>query len=247
VIRQQTFAAPVRTGVRWLCRLVLRTLGVHSRMQGALPPGGALLLANHLGWVDILAMLAHVDCTFVAKREVAGWPVVGWLARRLGVVFVDRARKRDLLCAIPAMTDALARGQRILLFPEGTTGDGRTLLPFKSALVDAAVRARVPVVPIAISASAADMDARALCWIGTETLAQNLPRLRALTSAAVSLRVGTAVPPGACRKMLTHRARLAIFALVNWPAVRGDARCVRVPAGIHTPEGVATGSLMMPR
>lgn len=211
----------MRTVVRWLCRLLLRLVGVRSHLQGACPPTGALLIANHFGWIEILALFGHMDCTFIAKREVAHWPIVGWIARRYGVIFVDRGRKRDLLRAIPAVTEALRQGRRVLLFPEGTTGEGRVLLPFKSALVEAAVQGQAPVVPVAVSASAAGADVQALCWVGGETLIGNLPRLMALSGAAVTLTVGTPLPVQACRKRLTHLARLAILTLVDWPAVRG--------------------------
>jgi 1-acyl-sn-glycerol-3-phosphate acyltransferase len=221
VIPPGTASAPPRTVVRWLCRLLLRTVGVRSRLQGSFPPTGALLIANHFGWIEILAVFGHVDCTFIAKREVAHWPIVGWIARRCGVIFVDRARKRDLLRSIPAVTELLRQGRRVLLFPEGTTGEGRELLPFKSALVEAAVQGQVPVVPVAITASAKGADVQALCWVGGETLLDNLPRLLALSGAAITLTVGTPLPVQGCRKRLTHLARLAILTLVDWPAVRG--------------------------
>ncbi len=187
---------------------------------GAVPPTGALLVANHIGWLDIIAVLAQIECTFVAKREVRTWPVVGWFARQLGVVFVDRTRRRDLLESIPALTQTLAAGRRVLLFPEGTTGDGQQLLPFKSALVEAAVRARVPVVPIAVLATARDRDVNALCWLAEETLLANLPRVRALQDAQLTLRMGTPMPAGRCRKLATHRARGSILAMLRGPAVR---------------------------
>ncbi len=210
--------------VRLLCRGVLRLVRVRSSREGALPPSGALLIANHIGWIDIVALLAHVDCTVVAKREVSRWPVVGWCARQLDVVFVDRTRKRDLLRAIPAVTSALTAGRRVLLFPEGTTGDGQQLLPFKSAMVEAAVQARAPVVPIAVRATARDPDPSALCWLGEETLLANLPRLRSLGDVRVTLQVGTPLWPVRHRKIATHRARSAIQAML-----RGAAVCSRLP------------------
>lgn len=211
----------MRITTRWLCRAVLRLIGVRAALVGASPPPAALLVANHIGWIDIVSLLAHVDCTFVAKREVAEWPVVGWFARRLGVVFVDRTRKRDLLQAIPAVAAALAQGRRVLLFPEGTTGDGRQLLPFKSAMLEAAVRARVPIVPIAVGATARDADAGALCWLGEESLLANLPRLHSLRDVRVTLRIGTPLSAGRGRKLATYRARTAVATMLGGPAVRG--------------------------
>ncbi|MCA0375503.1 MAG: 1-acyl-sn-glycerol-3-phosphate acyltransferase [Gemmatimonadetes bacterium] len=233
---------------RVLCRLVLRVLGVRVTMRGAVPRGGALLVANHLSWLDIVAIGARVDCTFVAKREVARWPVVGVLARALGVVFIDRTRKRDLLRAVPALEAALRRGQRVLLFAEGTTTDGRVLLPFKSALVEAAVRAGVPVVPLALRASCAAGDVRALCWIGDETLAANLPRVWALRAPRVEVwaapalaRRDVVVPAGAApgwvRKQLTCGAHEAVARRTSGGALR------RRPATLRFVRATGSGAV----
>jgi 1-acyl-sn-glycerol-3-phosphate acyltransferase len=203
-------------------------MGVRATTRGAISAEPALLVANHVGWLDIVAVLAQHDCAFIAKREVRTWPIVGPLAVRLGVIFVDRTRKRDLLTSIPALRDALRQGRRVLLFAEGTTGDGRALLPFKSALVEGAVQAGVPVVPIAIRAHAAEGDLRALSWIGDDTLLASLPRVRALRGAGITVHAGAAIAPGPTRKLLTAAAREAIArrlpdgAIVRRPADADD-------------------------
>lgn len=225
-MRRRVVAWCVALCVRLLCRLALRVVGVRVALRGAVPRGGALLVANHLSWIDIVAVLAHVDCVFVAKREVATWPVVGWMARVMGVVFVDRARKRDLLRAVPALASSLASGRRVLLFAEGTTTDGRVLLPFRSALVEAAVIARVPVVPIALTASCEAGDASALCWIGDETLVENLPRVHALRRPRMVVHAAGAIAVGdvcvgrlGLRKALSFAARAAIVRRIGAGAI----------------------------
>ena len=119
---------------RTLCAL----LGVRIQVSGT-PPGhhSALILANHVSWIDILAITATVPAIFVAKREVAGWPLVGWVARTRGTVFVDRQRRRQTADANRAIAGFLAQGQSIVLFAEGTSSDGNRVLPFRSALVGA--------------------------------------------------------------------------------------------------------------
>lgn len=248
--------AVVRRVTRLVCRLTLRVLGVRVAVRGAIPAGPVLLVANHLGWLDILALLAHADCTFIAKREVRGWPLFGAMAARLGVVFVDRRRRRDLLRAIPDTVHALRAGRRVLLFAEGTTGDGRALLPFKSALVESAVRAGVPVVPVAIRAGARAGDLGALTWLGDETLVANIPRLRALRDAELRLHIAPALAPNAGRKVLTAHARAAIarrlpdgaihrLPSVSRPRSRPRSRTSRAVTGALTSTAAAFIALLV--
>jgi lyso-ornithine lipid O-acyltransferase len=120
-------------------RFVLRLLGVRVTVRG-IPPGDAptLVLANHVSWLDIPVIGSLRPLSFVAKAEVAGWPVVGLLARLQRSVFIDRARKAATAEVNAAVAHRLAKGEVIVLFPEGTTGDGNRLLPFRSSLVGAA-------------------------------------------------------------------------------------------------------------
>ncbi|HEY0930538.1 MAG TPA: lysophospholipid acyltransferase family protein [Gemmatimonas sp.] len=199
-----------------LCRGILAVMGVRVSVRGAWPREATLVIANHLSWLDIVAVLARKRCTFVAKNDVRRWPLVGWLGDAVGVIWVDRHHKRDLLRAIPVLQDTLASGTSVLLFAEGTTTDGRALLPFKSGLVEGAVRAGVPVVPMAITASASSGDLHALCWIGDETLVANIPRVFALRDARMTLHVAPAIAPQpltrTARKLATTSARNAIAA-----------------------------------
>ncbi len=200
----------VRFGVRWLCHAVLRLLRIELRTVGQLPPGPALLVANHLSWIDIVAMVAHYDCTFVAKNDVRDWPLVGALGEALGVIWIDRRRKRDLRRAIARLSEALQQGTRVVLFPEGTTSTGRQVLPFRSSLLEAAVISGVPVVPIALSAHAANGQSETLCWVGDETLLAHLPRVAALRQATFEIRILSPLAAGPGRKVQSARARAVI-------------------------------------
>ena len=202
----------VRVLARWLCRGVLALLRIEVRTTGQLPPGPALLVSNHLSWIDIVALVAQGDCSFVAKDDVRDWPLVGTLGEALGVVWIDRRRKRDLLRAIGVLSDSLQRGTRVVLFPEGTTSTGRHVLPFRSSLVEAAVRTGVPVVPIALSTYAADGQGETLCWVDDETLLAHLPRVAALRHARFEIRVLPAIAAGPPRKVQSAAARTAIVA-----------------------------------
>ncbi len=220
--RRRAFA---ERGVSLVSRGVLRALDVAVVQRGPTPRGdasislagprraavpGALILANHLSWLDIVAALASWRCTFVAKREVGTWPIIGTLARAMGVVFVDRTRKRDLLRSIPALEEALRAGECVMLFPEGTTTHGTHVLRFRSALVEAAVRADAPVFPLAIGGGLEARDTLerppAVCWCDEETLTSNVWRLAGARSAFLSLHVGAPVAAQGDRKACTRRA-----------------------------------------
>jgi 1-acyl-sn-glycerol-3-phosphate acyltransferase len=119
-------------------RIICALLGVRIHCVGTPPTHrSVLILANHVSWLDILVITATVPVNFVAKREVAGWPLVGWVARARGTVFVDRERRQQTPAANARIARSLAEGQSIVLFAEGTSSDGNRVLPFRSALVGA--------------------------------------------------------------------------------------------------------------
>lgn len=121
-------------------RVVLAMFAVRVTQSGTPPAPGeaALVLANHVSWLDIVAVGSLRPLSFVAKSEIAGWPVIGTLAALQRTVFIDRARRGATAAVNAAVGDRLARGELVVLFAEGTTGDGTRLLPFRSSLVGAA-------------------------------------------------------------------------------------------------------------
>ncbi|GJD29420.1 hypothetical protein PMNALOAF_0653 [Methylobacterium adhaesivum] len=121
-------------------RVFLHLFGVRVTQSGTPPAPGeaALVLANHVSWLDILVLGSLRPLSFVAKSEIAGWPVVGTLARLQRTVFIDRTRRTATAAVNATVADRLAAGDLIVLFAEGTTGDGTRLLPFRSSLVGAA-------------------------------------------------------------------------------------------------------------
>ncbi|MCB1384918.1 MAG: 1-acyl-sn-glycerol-3-phosphate acyltransferase [Nitratireductor sp.] len=116
-------------------RLVLWLLGVRVHLHGAMAGDRPLMIAaNHISWSDILVLGSIGELCFIAKDEVRGWPVINWLARLQRTVFVDRQRKRDAAIQADTIASRLTEGDVMVLFAEGTTGDGNQLLAFKSAL-----------------------------------------------------------------------------------------------------------------
>jgi len=118
-----------------VCRLALRLLGMRARAEGQPWRGPGAMLANHSSWLDILALNAQAPVTFVAKAEVGGWPGIGWLARATGTLFVRREARGEVAAQARALAERIEAGQTLVLFPEGTSTDGRRVLPFKSALL----------------------------------------------------------------------------------------------------------------
>jgi len=127
---------------RWLqtsSRRLLRVFRVEIESTGNIPSSG-LLVCNHLSYLDILVLSALAPCVFVAKREVKQWPVFGWFAKLAGTVFVHREQRQQAALAVSEIEAALQAGVLVVLFPEGTSSGGETVLPFKSSLLEPATR-----------------------------------------------------------------------------------------------------------
>lgn len=140
-------------------RIALWCLGVRVRLEGA-PlatgpglPGPALMVGNHVSWLDIVILGSQMPVRFVAKKDVAGWPVFGALARLQNTLFLDRTRRSATGEMAGAMQDALNAGDRVVFFPEGTSSDGGQVLPFLSSLFGAVMGPgiHVPVQPFAMA------------------------------------------------------------------------------------------------
>lgn len=113
-----------------------RIVGIHIRAHGSIAAPGALIASNHVSYIDVVALGALSEATFVAKASVARWPVIGFLARLVNTLFVDRSSSQ-CLSQIKSIAGALNDRQSVVLFPEGTSTAGRTVLPFKSTLFEA--------------------------------------------------------------------------------------------------------------
>jgi 1-acyl-sn-glycerol-3-phosphate acyltransferase len=136
----------------WLhgwCQFACRVLGIRVRTHGSIPSSG-LLVSNHLSYLDIVVLSSIRPCVFVGKRDVANWPLFGWLAQAAGTIFVDRERRFGALKSVCLVRDAISNGLAIVIFPEGTSSDGSTVLPFKSALLESAVQLRSPIAAASI-------------------------------------------------------------------------------------------------
>jgi 1-acyl-sn-glycerol-3-phosphate acyltransferase len=165
--------------VREWSRQMLAIIGVTLVVRGTPPTRGpVLLVANHISWLDILVMDAAHPARFVSKADVKHWPVLGALITGAGTLYIERASRRDAMRVVHQMAAALTAGDTLAVFPEGTTGDGRELLPFHANLIQAAISAHAPVLPVALryldGPSGAISDAPV--FLGETTLLQSVWR-----------------------------------------------------------------------
>ena len=137
---------------RWSAKLV-RHLATRLTVHGE-PPRDAdapfMLVSNHVSWLDIFAINAAAPTRFVAKSEIRGWPLVGWLCVKADTLFIERGHRRDLARLDEVIAEALRNGAGMGVFLEGTTTDGNEVLPFHSSLLRPALAAKARIVPVAI-------------------------------------------------------------------------------------------------
>jgi len=137
---------------RW-SRQLLDICGVavdHRIPAGLSAAPRALIVANHVSWLDIFVINALMPCRFVAKSDIRDWPLVGWLCDKAGTIFIARGRMRDVRRIFESLVHALHDGERVAFFPEGGTSAPGTLAPFHANLFEAAIDAGVPVQPFAL-------------------------------------------------------------------------------------------------
>ena len=213
-------AAQRQARIQWWSTQMLRTMGITLRVEGTPHAGGSLLVANHISWLDIVAV--HAVCPqarFVSKADVRAWPLLSRLVDAAGTLYLERERKRDALRVVHAMAQALAAGEMVAVFPEGTTSDGRALLPFHANLLQAAIATSTPVQPVAISFSDAhDAVSRAVEFVGATTLLQSLWRVAIGEGVVARIQLLPAQPSsGAGRRALSESLRGRIAAALDQP------------------------------
>ena len=186
-------------------------VGARRRVSGTPRRQDVFFIANHLSWVDILVLAGATGSAFVAKAELRAVPLIGWLCTLNRTVFVARGQRLQVADQIDALRTAVARGGPVTIFPEGTTGDGRTLLPFKAALLAVLDPAPpgVMVQAVALDYGPATAD---IAWQDEAGLAYSLRLLARPGTFPANLRFAEPFAPAACgdRKAIAAEARKRI-------------------------------------
>lgn len=199
------------------CGVGLHTRGVGGGRFDPHVLNGALILANHVSWLDILVINALRPAHFVAKSEVRRWPLVGLLARRNGTIFIERGRRHAVHDVIRRMVDKLRAGEVCAVFPEGTTSDGSALLPFHANLIEAALEAPAAVVPLAVRYLDHGRPSVRAAYVGETSLVESVLAVLGAPGLHARLDVAAAMSPphAGTRHDLAARARQRMSALLE--------------------------------
>ncbi len=196
------------------------TLKVHMPEGVPVLGQGAMLVSNHVSWLDIYVINAWRPTPFVAKAEIARWPVVGFLATAIGTVFIQRERRGDAKRIVDQLSNVLQAGGLICLFPEGTTGDGRTVMPFHANIFQAAVAAGAPVQPVCLLYERPHQGRRgeqsmAAAYIGDMSLGDTLTAVLRDGPLVAHLHVGEPLTALADRRSASQVAHAAIDGMLK--------------------------------
>jgi len=194
------------------CRLWGKTLcailGVRCDVDGPVPRDGVFLVAsNHVSYLDILVLASLYPSLFLAKREIASWPVFGWIARGAGTIFIDRDQAKDVVRAGRELSERLELGLPLTIFPEGRSSRGVEILPFQPSLLEPAARAGVPCWAASISYETPGSvlpPSRTICWHDNESLLTHFPRLVGLKRVVARVRFAEAPVRSIDRKVLAN-------------------------------------------
>lgn len=187
---------------------LLRVFGFRLRRIGTPLPGATVFVANHVSWVDIVALHSQRMMGLVAKREIASWPVVGWMATRGETIFHQRGSTESLGGVMHQMLARLRSGHSIGVFPEGRTRDGREIGPFHARIFLAAVEAGAPVQPVALRYGAGGDAQSVVAFAPGEGFVANFLRLLGEPARAAEICFLEPIPPGSAE----GRRRIAVLA-----------------------------------
>ena len=186
-------------------RLVVAIVGVRLDVAGAEPVNGALLVCNHISWLDISVLGSVCDCVFLSKSEVRSWPVLGYLVARVGTLFIDRGN--GAAAAASLVASALGEGKSVLIFPEGRTTDGMAVRKFQPRLFQPAMDTASPVQPISLAyVDSAGRNSSIPSFTGEESFFHSLWRTLRSRGLAAIVRVFPPVEHGETRDELARES-----------------------------------------
>lgn len=226
-------AAQRRMAKNWSAGL-LAVLNVKMRLSGAPPDAGmrqVMLAANHVSWIDVYALNSICPARFVAKSEIRGWPVFGWLSRNAGTLFIERAKRSDTARINQSISAALMQGDRVTVFPEGTTSNGTMLRHFHASLLQPAVVSEAMLCPVAIRYRNADGNISKEAAYVELSLLDSLRQI--LLQPWITVELTFADPINSSGKNRRELARLAEQAIASALSLPLPHKSVEKPSGLE--------------
>jgi len=210
-------------------------MGIDIRMTGTLVHPNVIVVANHVSWLDIFALHAAGPVRFIAKAEIERWPVLGRLVGGVGTLFIERARRHDTHRVNQEVAKALDAGDIVAVFPEATTSDGTSVLPFKGSLLQPIVDAAGAVQPVAIRyRTLTGLRSTVPAYVDDVTFVGSFWRVSGAAELVVDIVAAKPLPAqGKHRRELAQQARVEWFAqlshrhAVSPPPVPGDGARLR--------------------
>jgi len=200
-------------------RRLLRVFRIETQFTGDIPSRG-LLVCNHLSYLDILVLSALAPCLFVAKRELKDWPALGWFAKKAGTVFVYRELRSQAAQTVDKIETALRMGTLVVLFPEGTSSGGESILPFKSSLLEPAARQTHPLAAGFLRYDLNDGDvSEEVCYWKDMTLVPHLINLCSKRAVQASVHFNHLREGNADRKQLARQLHAEVLRMKHAVAI----------------------------
>ena len=200
---------------RGWAQISARVMGMTINVRNDPPAGPFLMVSNHLSYVDVIVLGSQTDCAFIAKSEVASWPIIGLICRTMDTIFIDRSSRKNIPRVMQRIDKTLQRGLGVVLFAEGTSTNGQSVLPFKTSLLEFAARNQLPVHYASVRyvvPSGETSAEQSVCWWGDMTFPGHLFRLLQLPSFGASLAYGSEPIVAGDRRVLAARLWSAVSA-----------------------------------
>lgn len=201
--------------IRWWQATLMRVFGFRVVRRGEPLPGAAFLVANHLSWLDITLIHSQRMACFVAKSEIARWPLVGWMASRAGTIYHRRGSTESLASVANTMVEHLRRGEAVAVFPEGGTGPGDRVRTFHARIFQAAIDADVPAQPVALRFLRDGVVTPDIAFRPNEKFFPNFFRVLGEPATTAEVMFLEPVPPSANRRRMAEAARARIVAALG--------------------------------
>lgn len=199
-------------------KTVIKLFSMEIRLEGAPPKPPFFIVSNHLSYLDIPIYSAFIDTTFVAKAEIRRWPIVGFMASTLGIIFIDRNKRSDVKRVNNLIASNLNDKQGVILFPEGTTSPGMEVLRFRPSLLEHAAVSNIDVSysTLRYETLKEDLPAyKSVCWWGNKSMLKHLFLLSKNRKVIVDIRFGSETVNHKDRKILAMKLHKKVSSLFD--------------------------------